>query len=506
MIIVIGTIVRDDQANEYEVLEFLGAGSFGNVYKIRKKSTGEFWALKSIQTPFADQTALKAFVNEGTLATKVSHENVILYIYFHDGSKYPNLPPYIIMEFADGGTLQQVINSQVSRKKFLSSKRISAIFDALINGMEAINSVLVHRDIKPDNILIANGKPKISDFGLSKVVTEATRSTTFKGIGCLPYMAPEAWQLDKNTILMDIYSLGIVFYELATLRHPLAVAKGDVKSWQDAHLYQNPSRPETINPELSPILSQVIMKMMEKKPANRFQKWPEVREFLHKNEMPTTDDSSLVDSVLKKRIEADQKANEERLKAEKREEAIKSQKSLVSFQLEDEIIKPLQQFINEINAKYAGHKTRIDFRPGTMSCQIRTSSGRHLEIEIRAILEEDFHRERIIDDFGMEIRRVELQMPTYEGTPLLSWGYLKADDGRGFNLLLLKNDEQPYGTWLTLSNRNSALVTQNRPGPFPFEFKEIEREIQRVRGMHMYVSEGRALDLKYLKEFVGSYV
>jgi serine/threonine protein kinase len=410
------------------------------------------------------------------------------------------------MDFADGGTFRQVIDSQVSKKKFLPIKRIGTIFAALINGMEAINNVLVHRDIKPDNILIANGKPKISDFGLSKVVTEATRSTTFKGIGCLPYMAPEAWQLDKNTILMDIYSLGIVFYELATLRHPLAVTKGDVKSWQDAHLYQNPSRPETINPDISPVFSQLIMKMMEKKLANRFQKWSEVREFLHKNEIPITDNSQLVDSVLKKRIDADQKANEERLKAEKRKEAIKNQESLVSFQLEDEIIKPLQQFIEETNAKYAGPKTQIDFRPGTMSCRIQTSSQRHLEIEIRAILEEDFYRERVIDDFGRNIRRVELQMPTYQDTPLLAWGYLKADDGRGFNWLLLKNDEQPYGTWYTLSNSNSALVPRDRPNPFPFEFNEIESEIQLVRCMHIYVSEGRTLDLKYLKEFVAAYV
>lgn len=333
MVIVIGTAVKDGQGEEYEVIGFLGAGSFGNVYKIKNKSTSDLWALKSIQTPFADQTILKAFINEGKLATKVTHENVIKYIFFHDGSQYQNLPPYIIMDLADGGTLQQLIDTQISKKKLLSIKRIRTIFDALINGMEAINRVLVHRDIKPDNILIANGIPKISDFGLSKVVTEATRNTTFKGIGCLPYMAPEAWQFDKNTILMDIYSMGIVFYEAATLKHPLTVTKGNVKSWQDAHLYQSPSRPDSINPDLPPVISQLIMEMIDKKPANRFQKWSDVRDFLGKNDMPNTDDSRLVESVLKKRMEIDQIANEERLKAEKRNDDIKNQNALVNFQL-----------------------------------------------------------------------------------------------------------------------------------------------------------------------------
>jgi serine/threonine protein kinase len=505
MVIAIGTIVKDGKGQEYEVIEFLGAGSFGIVYKIKNKSTSDLWALKSIQTPFADQTIVKAFINEGKLATKVVHENVIQYMFFHDGSQYENLPPYIIMDLAEGGTLQQLIATQATQKKFLSMKRLLATFDPLINGMEAINAVLVHRDIKPDNILIANGKPKISDFGLSKVVTEATRNTTFKGIGCLPYMAPEAWQFEKNTILMDIYSMGIVFYEIAALKHPLTVSKGDIKSWQDAHLYQSPSRPDTINPDLSPIVSQLIMKMIDKKPANRFHKWADVRDFLGKTDIPKTDDSHLVEGVLKKRMEIDQRANEERLKAEKRSEAVKNQKVLISFQIEEEIIKPLQQFIGEINAKYIGPKARIDFKSGNMTCQIQTPSGKHLDLEVKAIFEEDFYRERIINDFGMNTRRTELQMPNYQGAPLLAWGYLKASDGRGFNLLLLKNNEELYGSWYMMINRNSALVRQERPEPFPFEFREIEREIQLVRGMHIYVSEGRALDLKYLKEFVAAY-
>lgn len=83
--------------------------------------------------------------------------------------------------------------------------------------MIAINAELVHRDIKPENILVSNDVLKISDFGLAKIASESTRTMSFKGYGTIPYIAPEAWNSDKNTIQMDIYSMGIVFYELATL-------------------------------------------------------------------------------------------------------------------------------------------------------------------------------------------------------------------------------------------------------------------------------------------------
>ncbi len=107
------------------------------------------------------------------------------------------------------------------RKKsesFFSDREIIAMYKQLICGMKAINENLVHRDIKPDNILIKDSMLKVSDFGLSKVVADKTRTGTFKGFGHLLYMAPEGWTMEKNTIQMDIYSMGLVFYEIATFK------------------------------------------------------------------------------------------------------------------------------------------------------------------------------------------------------------------------------------------------------------------------------------------------
>jgi serine/threonine protein kinase len=506
MVILIGSLVYDQSRSEYEITRFIGAGSFGNVYEARKKSDGSLWAVKTLQTPFADQTALKAFINEGNLATTITHENVIWYLHFHDGSSLPGLPPYIIMELADGGTLLQLIESRSTNAQFLSNDELKQLFAQLIDGMEAINAILVHRDIKPDNILLASGTAKISDFGLSKIVTEATRTSTFKGIGCLPYMAPEAWRLEKNTILMDIYSMGIVFYELATLKHPLTVSKGDIRSWQDAHFYQNPTRPDALNKSLSPIISQTIGKMIEKKSEARFQTWLEIRNFLAKDHTPTKSDSALVERVLKKRMEVDEKAREQQLAIEKRNQEIKNLKALITYQFNNEILEPIRAFLDEVNSKYAGAKNTIATTNHSMTAKITTSSHKQLHLEVRPIIREDFYRERVRDDYGMRSRTKELRLPTYRGQPLLAWGNLKADDGRGFNFLLLENKESPYGTWHLLINRSNAIAREQRIAPFPFGFDEIEEELQHVGIMHIYVSEGKALDIQFITEFIAEYI
>jgi serine/threonine protein kinase len=365
---------------------------------------------------------------------------------------------------------------------------------------------LVHRDIKPDNILIANKTLKISDFGLSKIVTEGTRTSTFKGIGCIPYLAPEGWRFEKNTILMDIYSMGIVFYELSTLQHPLTASNRDLRSWQDAHLFQTPDRPDVINRDLSPTFSHLIMKMIEKKPNMRFQNWQAVREMLKSESFPRTPDSELVESVLRKRIEIDQKERDEETKKLKMDREIEELKKLVQFQLQNEVINPLKTFVEEINAKYSGAKNRIASSRDGFTYTLTTSAHKSLTFVVKPIIEKEFYRERVSNDYGRKTERTELQIPTYNGKQLLAWGYIKAEDGRGMNLLLLKEQQQPYGSWYLLTNKTSAFTDRQRPTPFPFEFDEIEKELQLVKAMHIYVSQGEPLNIGKLKEFVTEYI
>ncbi len=501
------TIVFDSEKIKYQVQDFLGNGSFGEVYSIKRKDDGKIFALKTIPTPFVDETILGSFINEGKIAIGISHPNVITYYYFHDGSTFSELPLYIIMEYAKGGTLEKKINVHENEKIFFSNAELILMFAQLIAGMKAINSKLIHRDIKPDNILIDDENLKISDFGLSKFVSQATRASTFKGIGCLPFLAPEGWKLEKNTIQMDIYSMGLVFYELATLTFPYTVTRGDFEEWQRVHLTTIPQIPEKINPNISPVISRMIMKMIEKETSRRSKEWSEIEAELIKEEIPKSNSHEIIDKLLKVRNEREQKANQERMEKEKREKEIKEIKQLVLFQLHKDIINPLKEFIDEINRSSSDSKILYNFNEYSFVNSFQFGSNR-IEIILGVILEEDFYRYEEIKDYGMIHKRKVLRLPCFNERRIIAWGYLVVSDGRGFNLILVSKNESIYGEWFLLFNRNSAFLqgSNRRPEPFPFNMKEIESEINKIKALHIYVTDVFGLDLYKIKDFTSEYL
>src|SRR5438552_3417056 len=149
MAITVGSIVFDGQKHEYDVLDSIGHGGFGHVYKCRERGREIFTALKTLPTLFSDAKTLASFKNEAQMATELSHPNVIKYQFFHDGETYPTLPPYILMEYADGGTLDDLIEKNRSKNEIFPNETLLSFFHQLIDGMEAINARLIHRDIKP---------------------------------------------------------------------------------------------------------------------------------------------------------------------------------------------------------------------------------------------------------------------------------------------------------------------------------------------------------------------
>ncbi|HNZ99757.1 serine/threonine-protein kinase [Ruminococcus sp.] len=232
-----------------------------------------------------------SFQNEITTALKVQGENVIKYEYVHNGDEFENLPPYIIMEYAEGGTLNSILKDEMD--DYYDNDTLTTYFLQLANGMKSVNNILVHRDIKPDNILICNGTFKITDFGLAKIASERTRTMTFKGSGTPPYMSPEAWDYSKkNTIQMDIYSMGIIFYQLATNTYPYQIEGNTLEDLKNMHLYSTATSPERVNRSLSPSLASLINKMMEKSAKKRFNNWDEIVELLNNQNSCTTSHTS----------------------------------------------------------------------------------------------------------------------------------------------------------------------------------------------------------------------
>jgi eukaryotic-like serine/threonine-protein kinase len=458
--------------DQYIIIRPIGNGAFGIVYEIEGKEGSKF-ALKTIITAWLDVTQLEALENEGKLAIGIQHPNVLRVIYFHDGKTYPQLPPYMIMEYANGGNLDELLKEQRSVRKFFNSNELRTIFYQLASGMKALNDKLVHRDIKPDNILLVDNELKIADFGLSKLAGVGTRTITFKGINHLKYCAPEAWRLEKNTPSMDMYSMGIVFYEIATLEHPYHIeGSGDlVEAWKNAHFLQQAKDPRSYNKDIDLNLAQIIIKMISKRVQDRYSSWDELIQRLQFIESPLVPDRD-VSSLVATAIESHRKKEQTRLNAEI--EAIKTREhqKIVEYCF-CEIVNAAKETINSFNQKSDFIKLSLNQdHPLSFSIRVLGRVGKN-RVHAMAI--------PVYENYLIENKLIK------------AWGHLKAPSGRGFNVLLVPTSpDDLYGHWKTLHISHNPLVMgrgEQRLEPFPFDTQELPKELQHLNAIHIYQTQ-----------------
>lgn len=459
----------------FRVESVLGSGGFGIVYLVRDK-TGSRFALKTIASAYLNDTELAALVNEGRVAVGIRHPNVLSVHYLHDGTTYPGLPPYMLMEYADGGTLANVLRERREGSKVFESDELREVMRQLAEGMSAISQKLVHRDLKPDNVLLVGGVLKIADFGLAKLAGAATRSQTFKGIGHIRYASPESWKLDKNLPTMDVYSMGLVFFELATLRHAYTVPDaGDVMDgWRRAHLTTPVPDPRSLNPRLDLATAQLILKMTAKRAADRYQTWAEVLTRLSQNAGADSKSRPNVSALVEKALKTKAYHESARLAAERAQAEAAEKRSLVevSFREVLDVARALVDAFNE------------------------SSDTAKLEMMATGLSVRVFPKGRSGPRGGIDMGEVVIGVePAPEGKsldmrPILAWGGARAPSGMGFNLILTQLRDDIYGQWRTLHNEHSPLARQrdNRPDPFPFGLGELPEEIMHLNAIHVFQS------------------
>lgn len=493
MIITTGSKVKDLNGNTYLLVEDIGQGGFGCVYKATRESDGKEFAVKTLLHSFADSEAVFAFQNEISSAEKIKGENIISYEYIHNGETFADLPPYIIMEYAKGGTLKQQLQQRKETDCPYEKNELISIYKQLINGMKIINSKLVHRDIKPENILIQNGELKISDFGLAKVATEATRSLSLKGYGTLPYTAPEAWNNGKNTIQMDIYSMGIVFFELATLEYPYAIKAETIEDYKKAHLFSAVKSVDLLKKRTSPVISSIILRMLEKPTQRRFSNWDEIEEQLSKE---TIDDSAVTDIVMATISTRLQRETEKQKKIAK-EQQEKEEKDtfcqLVRSQFEAMVLEPIKQF----QLQYDSQNSSVDkcryhynvFSQDKFQAKLEIPAIADISIKCKVILPNSEMRE--MSRYGYGGSYIVNYTPKLQGKDIIGWVEIENRDEYGFNLLLVKTDGL-YGDWLILNNENnlSRFSTNCRemPEPFAFSIDSLSEALKSIECTSMYSS------------------
>jgi TolB-like protein/Tfp pilus assembly protein PilF len=251
-------------SDRYEVIEELGRGGMGKVYRVFDKKIGEEVALKLLKPEIAsDKRTIERFRNELRLARKIAHRNVcrMFDLSEDEGAQY------ITMEYVPGEDLK----SMIKMTRQLSAGQVLFIVKQVCEGLsEAHHLGVVHRDLKPQNIIIdKEGNARIMDFGIARSTEDKGITGVGVMIGTPEYMPPEQVEGKEADQRSDIYSLGVIMYEMLTGRLPF---EGDSSlSIALKHKTENPLDPRKFNSQAPETLSRVILKCLEKDKEKRYQ-------------------------------------------------------------------------------------------------------------------------------------------------------------------------------------------------------------------------------------------
>ena len=261
--------------NRYRIEKVIGVGGMAIVFKATDLLMRRVVAVKILKDEIsADEQSVKRFINESKAVAMLSHPNIVN---IYDVSVRENVK-YIVMEFVEGITLK----NYMKHREVLSLREIISYTTQMLRALDhAHKKGIVHRDIKPQNImLVKDGIIKVTDFGIAKLPNAETITMTDKAIGTVYYISPEQVTGKDNDSRSDLYSLGVMMYEMATgtlpfnADTPISVAMKQVND--------EPTPPREVNPYIPVGLEQIILKAMEKDPDERYQSAEEMLNQLQK--------------------------------------------------------------------------------------------------------------------------------------------------------------------------------------------------------------------------------
>ncbi len=260
----VGLAEGDIVGERYEIIKLLGEGGMGAVYKARDRELDRLVAVKVIRPELASNPEiLKRFKQELILARQVTHKNVIRIfdLGVADGRKF------ITMDFVEGRDLKSIL---VERGKFAPQDAVEIILQTA-RGLEAAHNVsVIHRDLKPQNIMVdVQGTVWVMDFGLARSLETSGMTRTGALMGTPDYMSPEQARADKADARSDLFTLGIIFYELLTGKLPFQADTLMASLLKRTREKATP--PREIDPDVPQALNDIVMKLLETSPEKRYQ-------------------------------------------------------------------------------------------------------------------------------------------------------------------------------------------------------------------------------------------
>ncbi len=252
---------------DYELGGILGEGGMGVIYRARQRSLGRRVAVKTLSSAVGQDPVQRGrFEIEARAAGLIRSPHVVQ---VHAAGSH-NDTAYFVMEFVDGQHLGEVLYEHEQQQRRVPVERVAVWMLHAARGLAAAASHgVVHRDIKPSNLLLSHEQLKIADFGISRIQGESQLTRTGTAIGTPSYVSPEQGRGEPCDARSDLYSLGVVFYECLTGRKPFVGDTANAVIYQ--HSYSEPRLPRELVPELSESWQAVIMRLLQKDPARRYQ-------------------------------------------------------------------------------------------------------------------------------------------------------------------------------------------------------------------------------------------
>jgi len=264
---------------KFDLQEQLGRGGMAEVWKAFDPRLQRYVALKFLRATLqSDPSFVSRFVREARAVASLRHPNIVhIYDFETPAQESEDIPAYMVMDYIEGPTLTDYLRETSAAHNFPSSTEMISLFLSISNAIDyAHQRGLLHRDIKPANILLdqhntarnSMGEPMLTDFGIAKMLGSTADTLTMSTIGTPTYISPEQARGEPGGPSSDIYSLGVILYEMCTGIPPFV--EDSVFALLYKHVNTSPRSPESINPAISPELTEVLLRGLAKDPRERF--------------------------------------------------------------------------------------------------------------------------------------------------------------------------------------------------------------------------------------------
>jgi eukaryotic-like serine/threonine-protein kinase len=478
--------------NQYQNIDFYRKGGMGEVYSAIDIISNQKKAIKLI--PIGNKEEYDLLKTEFDISVSLKHKNIVNSDYYGEWKYKGTQYLYCVMDFYENGNFRDFLNSQ--SQEISPSIALKFMLD-IAQGIEYAHTKVIHRDLKPENILLDDKQNLlICDFGLAKLIDAKTRTRTFKGSGTLPYMSPECWMLDSNTTLMDIYSMGILYFEILALRMPFT-GKSELE-FRDKHLYEQLPDLSIIRMDLPFRLTEMIYKMTNKRPSERYGSASDIVHII----MELSQDidykkESKLDSLLQKANQKISTTQQQELERHKQQDLIDTKQKFIDYSINtlfDLFIKrtkELNQSLerSKIQTSIKNNQLTVRFMEKSFSVLFYPSSDIQATVERRknSIIEGQQKK------YGFAIHEPEPSFLEIDNVILI--GQVAIDNFSynaevwGYNLLLKKSGpDDLYGEWWVVWFDDSAISRKHHPLDYHYaigipEFYQ-EYEFGRGRVIH----------------------